>query len=70
MLQFLGDSKSRRASNCTTGSRDTAILMNGLILPSGGASAVEGLRLLGVPRLVLSSFEIKKNSSQARFVHF
>ena len=30
-----------------TGSRVTAILMNGWILPIGGASAVEGLRSTG-----------------------
>ena len=31
--------------NNITGSRVTAILLNGLILPIGGASAVKGLRL-------------------------
>ena len=29
--------------NCIAGSRVTAILLNGWILPIGGASAVEGL---------------------------
>ena len=38
--------------NCITGSRVTAILLNGWILPVGGASAVEGLRSTGLPRLV------------------
>ena len=38
--------------NCITGSRVTAILLNGLILPIDGASSVEGLRLTGLPRLV------------------
>ena len=31
--------------NCITGSKVTAILLNGLILPICGASAVKGLRL-------------------------
>ena len=31
--------------NHITGSKVTAILLNGLILPFGGASAVKGLRL-------------------------
>ena len=31
--------------NCITGSNVTAILLNWLILPIGGASAVKGLRL-------------------------
>ena len=31
--------------NCITGSKVTAILLNGWILPIGGASAVKGLRL-------------------------
>ena len=38
--------------NCITGSRVTAILMNGWILLIGEASAVEGLRSMGLPRLV------------------
>ena len=33
--------------NCTTGSIVMAILLNGLILPIGGASAVEGLLSTG-----------------------
>ena len=33
--------------NRTTGSRFTSILLNGWILPIGGASAVEGLLLRG-----------------------
>ena len=40
--------------NRITGSRVTAILLNGWILPVGGASAVEGLRLTGLSRLVSS----------------
>ena len=39
--------------NRITGSRVTAILLNGWILAIGGASSVEGLRLMGLPRLVL-----------------
>ena len=31
--------------NCITGSKVKAILLNGLILPIGGASAGKGLRL-------------------------
>ena len=39
--------------NFITGSRVTAILLNGWILPFGGASAVEGLPSTGLPYLVL-----------------
>ena len=39
--------------NRITGSKVTAILLKGWILPIGGASAVEGLRSTGLPRLVL-----------------
>ena len=39
--------------NCITDSEVTTVLLNGLILPIGGASAVEGLRSTGLPRLVL-----------------
>ena len=38
--------------NPINGSIVTAILLKGLILPIGGASAVEGLRSTGLPRLV------------------
>ena len=38
--------------NCITGSRVTAIFLNGWILPISGASAVEGLQSTGLPRLV------------------
>ena len=41
--------------NRITGSRVTAILLNGWILPKGGASAREGLRSMKLPRLVSSS---------------
>ena len=47
--------------NRITGSKVTAILLNGWILPIGGASAVEGLRLQSAqqaccqtPRIILS----------------
>ena len=39
--------------NCITGSEVTAILLNGWILPNGGASSVEGLRSTGLLRLVV-----------------
>ena len=35
----------------------TAILLKGWILPVGGASAVEGLRSTGLPRLVFQDFK-------------
>ena len=38
--------------NCISGSKVTALLLKGLILPIGGASAVEGLQLTRRPRLV------------------
>ena len=41
-----------RYQNCSTGSRVTAILLNWLILPIGGASAVEGVRSTGLHCLV------------------
>ena len=39
--------------NLNNGSRVTMILLNGWILPIGGAPAMEGLRSTGLPRLVL-----------------
>ena len=39
--------------NPFSGSKVMAILLKGWILPIGGASAVEGLRSTGLPRLVL-----------------
>ena len=38
--------------NCIGGSKVTAILLMGWILPIGAASAVEGLRSTGLPGLV------------------
>ena len=38
--------------NLIHGSKVVAILLKGWILPVGGASAVEGLRSTGLPRLV------------------
>ena len=42
--------------NLINGSKVTAILLKGWISPVGGASAVEGLRSTGLPRLVFSKF--------------
>ena len=39
--------------NRISGLKVTAILLKGWILPTGEASAVEGLRSTGLPRLVL-----------------
>ena len=39
--------------NRITGTKVTAILLKGWILPIGGASAVEGLRSMALPRLIL-----------------
>ena len=39
--------------NPISGSKVTAILLKGWILPNGGASAVDGLRSRGLPRLVV-----------------
>ena len=44
-------------TNRTTGSRVTAFLLNGWILPIVGASAVEGLRSTELPRLVATNLE-------------
>ena len=41
--------------NPIIGSKVTAVLLKGWVLPIGGASAVEGLRSTGLPRLVLMS---------------
>ena len=38
--------------NCIGGSKVTAILLKGRILPFGGASSVESLQSTGLPRLV------------------
>ena len=46
--------------NPINGSKVTAILMKGLILPIGGASAVEGLRSTGLPRLVFKTIGVKQ----------
>ena len=40
--------------NLINGSKVTAILLKGWISPVGGASAVEGLRSTGLPRLVFN----------------
>ena len=36
--------------NCITGSKVTTILLNGWILPLGGASSMKGLRLQPAPQ--------------------
>ena len=41
--------------NCITGSKVTAILLKWWILPIGGASAMEGLRSTGLPRVVVKA---------------
>ena len=38
--------------NHITGTRVTAIFLNGWILPIGGASVMDSLRSMGLPRLV------------------
>ena len=54
----------------------TTILLNGWILPIGGAPAVEGLRSTGLPRLVLSltslyiSPQMRKGFHIYIFLHF
>ena len=47
MLQFWEILNLEGHPNCNTGSRVMAILLNGWILPVGGASAVEGLLSTG-----------------------
>ena len=42
------------------GTKVTAILLKGCILPVGGASAVEGLRSTGLTRLVFLEININK----------
>ena len=49
--------------NCVTGFRVTAILLNGWILPFGGASAVEGLLSTGPTP---SSFPVHTTQFQIR----
>ena len=44
-VYFLRISNLEGPPNLITGSNATAILLNGLILPIGGASVVKGLRL-------------------------
>ena len=56
---FLGDSKSRRSSKSLYWFKSYAILLNGLILPIGGASAVEGLLSMGPTLSSLDPFPIK-----------
>ena len=44
--------------NLITGSRVTAILLNGWILPIGGALVVKGLRSTGLPHLVFRKISL------------
>ena len=44
--------------NPINGSKVTVILLKGWILPIGGASAVEGLRSMGLPHLVSVEFSL------------
>ena len=48
--------------NRTTGSKVTAILLNGWILPIGGASSGEGLLLQPCSRLVFIDFMFRQYS--------
>ena len=45
--------------NPISDSKVTAILLKGWILPIGGASAVEGLRSTGLPRLTIFASELR-----------
>ena len=51
-INFYGHSKYRRTSKFQYWLRSYALLLNGWILPIGGASAVEGLRSTGLLCLV------------------
>ena len=46
--------------NCITGSKVTAILLNGWILPNGGASAAKGLRLQPAQQacLIINTYDV------------
>ena len=55
---FLRDFKSQRTSNCITGSRVTAILLNGWIFPIGQSGEASWWRVCyqrGLPRLVFKA---------------
>ena len=47
--------------NRISGSKVTAILLKGCILPIGGASSVEGMRSMGLPRLVFKDAGLTLN---------
>ena len=49
--------------NCITGSIVMEILLNVLFLPIDGASAVEGLRSTGLPRLVFVNSSCETTST-------
>ena len=59
MLQFLDILNIEGHPNCITGSRVTAIFLNGWILPMGGASSMEDLQSTELPRLVLWQLDEK-----------
>ena len=52
--------------NPISGSKVTAILLQGWILPIGQASAVEGLRSTGLPRLVFFEDQLLINVLKVR----
>ena len=53
MLEFIKEILNLEGhQNRITGSRVTTIFVNVWILPIGGASKVEGLQPMGLPRLV------------------
>ena len=56
--------------NCVTGSKVMAILLKVWILPIGGASAVEGLRSTGLPRLVYIGLAILNHSFEIHFAYW
>ena len=52
--------------NPIIGSKFTAILLKGWILPIGGASAVEGLRSTGLPRLVFICKQLSRKNRKKK----
>ena len=57
--------------NRNSGSKVTAILMKGRILPIGGASLIEGLRSTGLPRLVwATTSHISNGLGKRAFLRF
>ena len=54
--------------NPINGSKVTDILLKGWIFPIGGASAVEGLRSKGLPRLVSNRLSVDGAKVPANFL--